>query len=216
MARSTCLLCVYSAFMLLLLLLVFCFTVFAFVVTYNGAGGSIASKGLKEVHLGSYSSWLQTQVNRDSVWAKIRACVAGSHACRDVAVSGFTLGEADGISSIQSGCCKAPAGCGVRLGSNATDWTENKVSGPAPTTTTTTTTTRPLSDTSDCALWSNDPSELCYSCASCKAGVLERVRKDWRTLSIVNVVLLAFLVAVYSVSCCAIRSVRRDKRYGYV
>jgi hypothetical protein len=56
---------------------------------------------------------------------------------------------------VQSGCCKPPTVCGYAYVSPTT-WMS-----PA----------NPAAD-ADCAAWSNDPAQLCYGCASCKAGVL--------------------------------------------
>lgn len=51
---------------------------------------------------------------------------------------------------------------------------------------------------------------LCYECDSCRAGVLEQVRKDWQKVTVLNVVVLAFLAGVYSLGCCAFRNARRS------
>ncbi|KAK8921002.1 Tetraspanin-6 [Platanthera zijinensis] len=69
----------------------------------------------------------------------------------------------------------------------------------------------------DCYRWSNAEDVLCYSCDSCKAGVLEQVRRDWHKLSILNVVVVLFLIAAYALGCCAFRNARRtlsDHPYG--
>ncbi|RWW63663.1 hypothetical protein BHE74_00029145 [Ensete ventricosum] len=61
----------------------------------------------------------------------------------------------------------------------------------------------------DCYRWNNAADVLCYGCDSCKAGVLEQVRRDWHKLSVLNVVILMFLIGIYSVGCCAFRNARR-------
>ncbi|RRT72751.1 hypothetical protein B296_00026629 [Ensete ventricosum] len=67
-----------------------------------------------------------------------------------------------------------------------------------------------------CYRWNNAANILCYDCDSCKAGVLEQVRMDWHKLTILNVVVLVFLIAVYSVGCCAFRNARRAEfEYPY-
>lgn len=58
----------------------------------------------------------------------------------------------------------------------------------------------------DCRAWSNDQQVLCFECDTCKAGVLETAKKKWKTVAIVNVSLLAFIVIVYTVGCFALRS----------
>lgn len=100
---------------------------------------------------------------------------------------------------LQSGCCKPPTYCGFEF-QNATYWVMPK-KGPA------------VSD-SDCETWSNDQKELCYSCKSCKAGLLANIKTQWRTLAIVNACIFVVLVFIYSVGCCAFRNNRRDK-YKY-
>ncbi|KAH7289999.1 hypothetical protein KP509_30G027700 [Ceratopteris richardii] len=79
--RSPCLLWIYATVMFLLIILLFCFTVFAFVVTHKGAGNAVSGKGFDEFHLGNYSSWLQRQVNKASVWDKIESCLKDSKTC---------------------------------------------------------------------------------------------------------------------------------------
>ncbi|CAN1237844.1 TET5 [Linum grandiflorum] len=69
----------------------------------------------------------------------------------------------------------------------------------------------------DCYKWNNAAEMLCYECDSCKAGVLEEVRRDWRKLTVLNVVVLIILIALYSVGCCAFRNTQRaesDYPYG--
>ncbi|KAI5058358.1 hypothetical protein GOP47_0026528 [Adiantum capillus-veneris] len=199
--RITWLLWVYATVMFLLIILLFCFTVFAFVVTNKGAGDAVSGKGFKEFHLGNYSNWLQKQVNKASVWEKIESCLADSKTCNRLSSEYANEGlfDAADLSPIQSGCCKPPSACGFTY-VNSTNWINP---------------TSPTID-SDCTTWSNNANELCYNCNSCKAGVLENVKKDWRIVGIVNVVVLVILIIVYSMSCCALRNIKRDKHYGYV
>lgn len=102
----------------------------------------------------------------------------------------------------QSGCCKPPSSCGYTF-INATNWQE---------------TTPPPSASAkdpDCALWSNAPTELCFNCTSCKAGVLQDLKQDWRKVAIANIIMLVFLIATYSIGCCAFRNNRRDGGGGF-
>ncbi|KAE9445095.1 hypothetical protein C3L33_23007, partial [Rhododendron williamsianum] len=94
---------------------------------------------------------------------------------------------------MQSGCCKPPTAC-----SYAVDATT-------------------LAQDADCYLWNNAPNLLCYKCDSCKAGVLETMRIDWRKLSILNIVMVILLICIYSVGCCAYQNTKRaqtDNPYG--
>lgn len=198
--RNRCLLWIYLVVMFLLIILLFVFTIFAFVVTNKAAGNIVGSKGYKEYRLGDYSTWLQRQVNKASNWDKIESCISESKYCSRLAddypvdkyPSATSFSEAK-LTPIQSGCCLPPSTCGCTY-VNATVW--------SPCTNTTVGT--------DCGTYTTDSATLCYACDSCKAGVLQNITKDWRKVAIVNVVMLVFLIIVYSVGCCAFRNVKSD------
>jgi len=61
----------------------------------------------------------------------------------------------------------------------------------------------------DCYRWNNVPGILCYQCDSCKAGVLEQVRRGWHNITILNAIVLVVLITIYSCGCCAFRNARR-------
>ncbi|KAF6147480.1 hypothetical protein GIB67_021306 [Kingdonia uniflora] len=48
----------YLCVMFLFIVLLFCFTIFAFVVTNKEAGKVVSERGYKEYNLGGYSTWL--------------------------------------------------------------------------------------------------------------------------------------------------------------
>ncbi|KAL0402364.1 UNVERIFIED_CONTAM: Tetraspanin-6 [Sesamum latifolium] len=55
-------------------------------------------------------------------------------------------------------------------------------------------------------------------CDSCKAGVLEDVRRDWHKLSVLNIVMVIVLIGIYSIGCCAFQNAKRaetDYPYGH-
>lgn len=91
---------------------------------------------------------------------------------------------------MQSGCCKPPTSC-TYSGGTATE-----------------------AQDADCYRWNNAASVLCYECDSCKAGVLEQVRREWHKVSILNVAVLVFLIVLYATGCCAFRNARYDYPYG--
>ncbi|PNT66985.1 hypothetical protein BRADI_3g19202v3 [Brachypodium distachyon] len=62
--------------------------------------------------------------------------------------------------TVTSGCCKPPTACNFTY-LNETYWTKPPVSGAG---------ARDSSMDPDCDSWSNDQSELCYGCQSCKAA----------------------------------------------
>ena len=89
---------------------------------------------------------------------------------------------------MQSGCCKPPTACNANYYN-----TETVVVTQDP----------------DCYRWNSAPTVLCYECDSCKAGVLENMRRSWHKISVLNVVVLVFLIGIYSIGCCAFRNARR-------
>jgi hypothetical protein len=70
--------------MFLLILVLFCFTIFAFVVTNKGAGEVVGGKGYKEYRLGDYSDWLRKRVESEKNWRKIKSCLVDSKVCKSL------------------------------------------------------------------------------------------------------------------------------------
>ncbi|KAL8128690.1 hypothetical protein V2J09_017845 [Rumex salicifolius] len=199
--RINWLLWVYLLVMFVLILLLFCFTIFAFVVTNKGAGEAVSGKGYKEYRLGDYSHWLQNRVVSPKNWGKIRSCLVDGKACQtliDRNTTTLAQFSAMKLSPIQSGCCKPSDECKFEY-ERPTKWAK--------------TTTVTTFSNSDCALWNNDETELCYDCESCKAGVLQNLKGHWKKVAIGNVFVLILLVIVYSIGCCAFRNNREDNYY---
>eukprot|EP00262_Sarcandra_glabra_P008023 TRINITY_DN21192_c0_g1_i1.p1 TRINITY_DN21192_c0_g1~~TRINITY_DN21192_c0_g1_i1.p1 ORF type:complete len:276 (+),score=18.65 TRINITY_DN21192_c0_g1_i1:88-915(+) len=200
--RVTWLLWVYLCVMFVLIVLLFCFTIFAFVVTNKGAGEVVSGRGYKDYRLGDYSNWLQKRVNSNKNWNKIRSCLQDGKVCKSLE-EGVDVPQAEfykkNLSPIQSGCCKPPSSCNF-VYRNATAW-----DAPAGFNAT--------SADTDCTTWNNEPNTLCYNCQSCKAGVLDNLKRDWKKVAIVNIIFLIFLIVVYSVGCCAFRNNREDNTY---
>lgn len=199
--RVTWLLWVYLCVMFLLILVLFCFTIFAFVVTNRGAGERLANRGYREYRLGDYSNWLQNRVGDN--WSRVSSCLRDSRICRRLQDDHTTPAETfftQHLTSLQSGCCKPSNDCNFNYVS-PTNWTQSTASSL----------TNP-----DCNNWSNEPNTLCYNCNACRAGLLDNIRTEWRRVAIINIVFLVFLIIVYSVGCCAFRNNRQDnswKRY---
>ncbi|CAK9171362.1 unnamed protein product [Ilex paraguariensis] len=98
-----------------------------------------------------------------------------------------------------SGCCKPSNDCNFTY-VTPTNWTK----------------TAATSTNQDCNAWDNDPDVLCYNCQSCKAGLLDNIKRDWKKVAVLNIIFLVFLIVVYSIGCCAFRNNREDngwKRY---
>ncbi|KAL5699812.1 Tetraspanin-8 [Ranunculus cassubicifolius] len=196
--RVSWLLWVYLLVMFLLIVLLFCFTIFAFVVTNKGAGEVVSQRGYKEYKLGDYSNWLQKRVNNNKNWRKIRSCLQDGKVCKSLSQENTVVDTFNkkNLSPIQSGCCKPPTECGFNY-VNATQWT--KPAGLL------------NSSNPDCGSWTNE--NLCFDCGSCKAGVLQNLKKDWKKVAVVNIIFLVFLIIVYSIGCCAFRNNREDNSY---
>ncbi|KAG8372480.1 hypothetical protein BUALT_Bualt12G0070500 [Buddleja alternifolia] len=186
--RVSWLLWVYLLVMFLLIVVLFSFTIFAFVVTNRGAGEAISERGYKEYRLGDYSTWLQRRVNNH--WGRISSCLADSRICQRLLEDRST----------PSGCCKPSHDCNFQY-VTPTNWTRTPSSSMS---------------NPDCSTWSNEPSGLCYNCNSCRAGLLDNIKSDWRRVAVINIIFLVFLIIVYSIGCCAFRNNREDnswKRY---
>ncbi|XP_077239387.1 tetraspanin-6-like [Tasmannia lanceolata] len=184
---------VYLFVMIFLIGALLSLTIFGFVVTSGGGGVVIPSRVYKEYRLQDYSVWLRNRVKDPSNWNRIRSCILGSKTCAKLLLwTPLDYLERD-MSPIQSGCCKPPTSC--NYGSS------EMMVGQDP----------------DCLRWNNAAGLLCYECDSCKAGVLEDLKRDWHNLSVLNVVVLVFLIAIYCIGCCAFRNSRRsqiDDPYG--
>ncbi|WCJ30186.1 Tetraspanin-8 [Euphorbia peplus] len=201
--RVSWLLWFYLLVMFLLILVLFCFTIFAFVVTNKGAGDVLSGRGYKEYKLGDYSNWLQKRVSDTKNWNKIKSCLIDGRVCSDFSVKFANITAAqfykENLNALQSGCCKPADECQYTY-VGPTTWT-------APAT--------PQSTNPDCSAWNNEPTTLCFNCDSCKAGLLDNIKRDWKKVAVINIVFLVFLIIVYSIGCCAFRNNRRDNYAGW-
>ncbi|XP_058729872.1 tetraspanin-3-like isoform X2 [Vicia villosa] len=205
--RNTFLLRLYLVVMFCVIAVLIGFIIFAYVVTDKGSGRSVVNKGYLDYYLEDYSGWLEERVASDAYWGKISSCIRDSKVCRKLARNFNDQPEtADMFSqrkltSVQSGCCKPPTDCNF-VYQNETVW----MSGAGL-----------IANNPDCTKWNNDQQELCYSCDSCKAGVLASLKKSWRKVSVINIIVMIILVIVYIVAYYAYRNNRRmdnDEPYG--
>lgn len=181
----------YLLVMLFLIAALLVITIFGFIVTGAGGGAQVSGRFYNEYHLEDYSPWLRKRVEDPKYWMTVRSCILGSKTCRDIVMWSPVDYLTKDMSPIQSGCCKPPSVCNYEMTMMDQDL--------------------------DCYKWNNDPSVLCYECDSCKAGVLEDVRRDWRKLSVLNVIITLLLIGIYCIGCCAFRNTRRavtDYPYG--
>ncbi|KAF3792035.1 Tetraspanin-8 [Nymphaea thermarum] len=203
--RVTALLWLYLAVAFLLIVATIGLTAWVFLVTNEAAGRVVSGQGYGHYRLGDYSHWLQRRVEDEANWGKIRVCLMEAQVC-DILDGALMLknlnGELSGgppppprsLSPIQVGCCHPPPDCGIS-GDLLVAQSSMKNSSDG-----------------DCSVWNGKEDKLCYDCRTCKAGVLENVRHNWRNLAIANVVVIVFLVVVYSIGCCAFRNNRNDSR----
>ncbi|XP_077212612.1 tetraspanin-2-like [Tasmannia lanceolata] len=200
------LLIIYLFSMAVLIVLLLALLIFAFVVTRSDGSYSVAGRVYREYRLEGFSSWLRNYVGKAGNWARIRNCLVESDTCEKLSRDFLTPDQffrAD-ISPLQSGCCKPPTACGYGY-VNPTVWTNPVNPGADP----------------DCYAWNNDPSQLCYGCTSCKAGLLGNLRKEWRRANIILIVALVVLIWVYLIGCSAFKNAQTEdlfRRYkqGYV
>ncbi|KAI4322224.1 hypothetical protein L6164_021935 [Bauhinia variegata] len=205
--RNTFLMRLYLFVMFLIIAALIGFIIFAYVVTDKGSGRPVANRAYLEYYLQDYSGWLEERVASDSYWGKIASCIRDSKVCAKMGrnIGGFPetaeMFYRRRLNPIESGCCKPPTECGY-VYQNETVW--NSGGG--------------LVETDpDCTRWSNDQEQLCYGCDSCKAGVLASLKKSWRKVSVINIVVMIILVIVYIIAYAAFRNNRKidnDEPYG--
>ncbi|KAG6629331.1 tetraspanin-3-like [Carya illinoinensis] len=205
--RNTVLMRLYLFVMFFIIAALIGFIIFAYAVTDKGSGHQVPNRVYSEYYLQEYSGWLKDRVADESYWSKISSCIRDSKACGKM---GRTVGgvpeTADmfylrKLNPIESGCCKPPTECGY-VYVNETFW--NPGGGL-------------VGSNLDCSKWSNEQDQLCYSCDSCKAGVLASLKKSWRKVSVINIVVLIILVIFYVVGYAAFRNNRRmdnDEPFG--
>lgn len=205
--RNTFLMYIYLWAMFFIIAALIGFVIFAYAVTDKGSGRPVMNRAYSEYYLQDYSGWLEQRVSSQNYWVKISSCIRDSRSCGKMrriyngvpeSVEMFYLRK---LSPIESGCCKPPTECGY-VYQNETVWVPGGgLVGADP----------------DCVKWSNDQEQLCYNCDSCKAGVLASLKKSWRKVSVINIVILILLVIMYMVAIAAFRHNKRidnDEPYG--
>lgn len=192
------LLALYLCFMALIISLLLVVLIFSFVVTRPEGSYWVPDREYQEYRLDGFSVWLRDHVTNDESWSKIRTCLAQSNFCAKLNSQYVTAGDffIAHIPPLQSGCCKPPTVCGYQYVSPTT-WVNP---------------TNPTADP-NCMLWSNDPSQLCYNCISCKAGLLGNLRKEWRKANIILIVTVIVLIFVFVIACSAFRNAQIEGHF---
>ncbi|KAG7036056.1 Tetraspanin-10 [Cucurbita argyrosperma subsp. argyrosperma] len=200
------------------------FTVLAFIVTNNGSGHSVAGLRYKEYQLQDYSTWFLKQVgailvfaerlrsfisanlgaplqlNDTDNWMRLKSCLVKSEDCNILSKKYKSLKQYKlaKLTPIEAGCCRPPSECGYPA-VNASFYDLSF---------------HPVNSNHDCKLYKNSKAVKCYDCDSCKAGVAQYMKTEWRLVAIFNVVLFVILLIIYLVGCCARRKAASNRSKG--
>ncbi|KAJ0106255.1 hypothetical protein Patl1_18748 [Pistacia atlantica] len=170
---------------------------FRFIVTNNGSGHSVAGLRYKEYQLKDYSSWFLKQLNNTENWKRLKGCLVKTQDCNNLAKKYKTLKQYKSakLTPIEAGCCGPPSECGYPpVNASYYDLSFH-----------------PISSNKDCKLYKNSRAVKCYNCDSCKAGVAQYMKTEWRIVAILNLVLFIVLSIIYFVGCCARRNAVRRR-----
>ncbi|CAJ2676623.1 tetraspanin-10 isoform X2 [Trifolium pratense] len=171
-----------------------------FIVTNNGSGHSVTGLRYKEYQLQDYSSWFLKELNNSRNWKRLRVCLVKTEDCNNLSKKYKTLKhyKLAKLTPIEAGCCRPPSECGYpAVNASYYDLTFH-----------------PVSPNNDCKRYKNSRAVKCYDCDSCKAGVAQYMKTEWRVVAIFNVVLFAVLSIIYFVGCCARRNAARNQSKG--
>ncbi|XP_034216753.1 tetraspanin-10 isoform X2 [Prunus dulcis] len=149
----------------------------------------------KEYQLHDYSPWFVKQLNNTRNWKHLQSCLVKSDDCKNLSKKYKTLKQYKlaKLTPIEAGCCRPPSECGYPA-VNASHYDMSF---------------HPVSSNKDCKLYKNARDIKCYNCDSCKAGVAQYMKTEWRVVAIFNVALFVVLSMIYFVGCCARRNAAR-------
>ncbi|KAL6544023.1 Protein TORNADO 2 [Orobanche gracilis] len=195
--RIPWLLILYFVAMLILIVVLAFLVVFIYSVTNIGSGHPVPSRSYLEYKLDDFSGFLRRMVRSSYKWDRIRSCLSTSTMCSELNQSyrmAQDFFDAHTISPLQSGCCKPPTECAYTF-VNPTYWIS------------------PINNAADmdCLQWSNDQTQLCYSCDSCKAGLLANLKKEWRKAYILLAITLVALIFISLSGCVVFRKAQKEK-----
>ncbi|PPE01847.1 hypothetical protein GOBAR_DD01114 [Gossypium barbadense] len=181
-----------------ILVLTFSFPLNLFIITNNGSGHNVSGLRYKEYQLKDYSSWFLKQLNNTDNWKQLKSCLVKSEDCNNLAKQYKTLKQYKmaKLTPIEAGCCRPPSECGYPV-VNASYYDLSF---------------HPVSSNEDCKLYKNSRVVKCYNCDSCKAGVAQYMKTEWRVVAIFNLALFVVLSIIYFVGCCARRNAGRTRQ----
>ncbi|GAV68933.1 Tetraspannin domain-containing protein [Cephalotus follicularis] len=194
--NSSILLWVYLIMLCFVLVAILVFTVIAFILTNNGSGHRVAGLRYKEYQLKDYHSWFLKQLNNTQNWKHLKSCLVKAEDCNNLSNKYKTLKQYKSakLTPIEAGCCRPPSECGYPV-VNASCYDLSF---------------HPISSNSDCKVYKNSRTIKCYNCDSCKAGVAQYLKIEWRVVAIFNVILFVALSIIYFLGCCARRNAARS------
>ncbi|XP_047307375.1 protein TORNADO 2-like [Impatiens glandulifera] len=197
--RVQWLLILYLISMLVMIILLGFLVVFIYMVTIGGSGHLPPSRAYLEYKLDDYSGWLRRRIQNPWHWDGIRTCLSSSTTCAELSQS-YRMAQDffnAHLSPLQSGCCKPPTDCGYTF-VNPSYWISpiNNAAGM------------------DCLQWNNNQTELCYTCDSCKAGLLANLNREWRYANLILIVTFVALICVYIAGCWAFRRAKTESLFS--
>ncbi|TYI15796.1 hypothetical protein ES332_A08G211200v1 [Gossypium tomentosum] len=196
--KNAILLWIYLILLCMILVAILVFTVLAFIITNNGSGHNVSGLRYKEYQLKDYSSWFLKQLNNTDNWKRLKSCLVKSEDCNNLAKQYKTLKQYKmaKLTPIEAGCCRPPSECGYPV-VNASYYDLSF---------------HPVSSNEDCKLYKNSRVVKCYNCDSCKAGVAQYMKTEWRVVAIFNLALFVVLSIIYFVGCCARRNAGQTRQ----
>ncbi|RAL48504.1 hypothetical protein DM860_005928 [Cuscuta australis] len=135
---------------------------------------------IKEHPLDHFSGFYRRKVTSGIYqWDQIANCLAPTNGCAslDHTTTYNSSQQTPNLTPLQMGCCMPPPQCGYTFASPTNGTTNNNNQTNV-----------------DCARWNVDPSKLCYSCDSCKAGVLVTITKRFKSAN--GNLLITFVMAL--------------------
>ncbi|KAG7534632.1 Tetraspanin/Peripherin [Arabidopsis thaliana x Arabidopsis arenosa] len=139
--------------------------------------------------------WFKLKIMDDVNWNNIKSCIYDKGACNDLIYESPNEKPYNrrNMPPIKNGCCMPPETCNMDA-INATFWYRRKDEGPPSAMTLMYGDEMMVGRISDCQLWRNDWSILCYDCRSCKFGFVRSVRRKWWQLGIFLIVISILLL----------------------
>ncbi|XP_071692207.1 tetraspanin-10-like isoform X2 [Rutidosis leptorrhynchoides] len=191
--NNSILLLTYLLMLCLVLVGILVFTVIVFIVTDKGSGHNVAGLRYKEYQLQDYSSWFIKKLNNTQNWKHVQSCFVKNETCNSLSTRYKTIKQYKSamLTPVEAGCCRPPSQCGYPA-VNASYYDLSF---------------HPLNSNKDCKLYKNSKLIKCYNCDSCKAGVAQYIKTEWRVIAIFNMIL--FVLMIYFVGCCARRNAAR-------